>query len=183
MKTPDNHTSHRSNVAGFTLVELMVVVLIMGVLAGLAGYGVRNYVLEAKKAEAGSMLTQIRATEESYKDETFVYLGLSNFTLWHPTNDPGGVHHGWHSSDNAMRTVFDTLGVMPNGTVEFSYAVVAGDAGTSFPTLPLTETITLPDPDGPWYIGMAKGDLNGDGDYVYAVTYSGNAVIHVENRF
>lgn len=180
----DRQRAQRLAGAGFTLVELMVVVIIMGILAGLAGYGVRRYVLEAKKAEAGSMLTQIRTSEEAYKDEMFVYLGLTNFTLWHPTNDPGGTHYGWYSeAPNAMRTVFDQLGVMPNGTVEFSYAVVAGDADTSLPVLPLTEPVNIPTPQGPWYVAMAKGDLDDDGSYVYAITYSGNAVVHIENRY
>lgn len=44
---------------GFTLVELMIVVAIVGVLAVLAVYGVRKYIASAKTAEAKNSLGQI----------------------------------------------------------------------------------------------------------------------------
>ncbi len=58
---------------GFTLVELMIVVAIIGVLAALAIYGVRRYMASSKTAEAkqnvGAILT---AALHAYNSETAV---------------------------------------------------------------------------------------------------------------
>ena len=162
----------------------MTIVVIVGVLATVAVYGVRKYILSAKKAEATSMLTQIRAAEEAYRDETFNYLGSGTAFAWHPTASPGDFKSSWDPmSGTDMGKVFQVLGVRPDGPVIFAYSVVAGNAASTLPTIPTAKSFDFPDPTGPYYIAMAKADLNGDGKFTYALSHSDTSEIYVDDEF
>jgi type IV pilus assembly protein PilA len=73
---------------GFTLVELMIVVAIIGVLAALAIYGVRKYLASAKTSEAKNNIGAItRGSVAAYERET-----TSNELLPDGTNSTANVH-------------------------------------------------------------------------------------------
>lgn len=195
MRSSALHGSQRA----FTLVEVMVVVAIIGILATLSTYAVRSYVNAAKTGEAVSLMTSIKAAQEAYKDETFVYLDVSETFAddkFHPTSDPkGNVITPWNpltGFDATVKARFDTLGIQPDGPVRFAYAVVACGPGglcDEFPTLPTEKTKTdfgLPSAASRWgYVAVAKCDVNADGStgkYTYVLSHSYSNEIYVENE-
>lgn len=146
--------------------ELTIVVAIIAILAALAVYGVRRYVLVAKTSEATEIINQTRAAEEAYKDETFTYLSTTaSLTAYHPAAPDGGKRSwtGW-----ATDAPWTQLGVQVSAPVQFGYACVAGAANTNIPALGIAGNVNYPaTPTSPWYIVRAVGDR--DADAVLAV--------------
>ncbi|QRY81433.1 type IV pilin protein [Pseudomonas sp. PDNC002] len=60
--------------AGFTLMELMIVVAVIGVLAAIAYPSYSNYVLRANRSEAQAMLNDAAARQERYYAQNYAYV-------------------------------------------------------------------------------------------------------------
>ena len=53
-------------VKGFSLIELMIVIAILGILASVATNSYRNYVIKSERTEAQAILTKVADAQETY---------------------------------------------------------------------------------------------------------------------
>ncbi len=112
---------------GFTLIELMIVVAIIGILAAIAIPNFLRFQLKAKSSEGKSNLAAIRTAEESYYSEFGVYVS-SNAS---PTTIGKNQKTDFFNADGTNKG-FDRLGWSPEGLVFFNYAVGAANGYSMF---------------------------------------------------
>ena len=115
----------RKNEQGFTLIELMIVVAIIGILAAIAIPNFVNYQLKSKTAEAKVNLGAIATSEESYRAENDVYKACADYP---GTAKVGTAKLDWVKADSGD---FATIGFAPAGKVYYSY-LVNGTSATAF---------------------------------------------------
>lgn len=161
----------------------MITVAIIAVLATLAVYGVKNYVLAAKSSEAVELIASIKTAQEAYKDETFTYLSISpNLDTLYPIAkaDLGNKKVQWGADDGTVDDKWRQLGVTPSGPVQFGYACVAGGSSDAVTGVPAQ--LNYPEePGAPWYVVKAMGDRDGDGEYAVFIGSSFTNEIYSEN--
>jgi type IV pilus assembly protein PilA len=171
---------------GFTLVELMVVVVIVGVLATLAVAGFRKLVNSSHVSEATSMVQNIRVAQEAYHAETQRYANVSNSLLDYYPNPPlyqRVTAWGGPCTNCTQDAKWSDLPVHVDGPVRFGYATIAGLPGTAPPAAPNGSTLVFPaQPTSDWYVVAADGDLDGDptepnNTHVYTSSWSNQVFI------
>jgi prepilin-type N-terminal cleavage/methylation domain-containing protein len=140
---------------GFTLLELMIVVVIIGVLSVVAVTSYRRYTYGARNAEAQQFLQAIRLAQMSYFEQYGQFCGNPGGSAW-PENVPTGATGAkqWGPLPNA--SPFFHLGVKSPGAVWFQYKVAAGGAGDNGGG-------AIKNLDRPWFWAQAHSDFNGNG--------------------
>ena len=113
------------NKKGFTLIELMIVVAIIGILAAIAIPNFIRFQLKSKSSEGKVNLAAIRTAEEGYMAEFGSYIAAAAS----PAAAPGSAK-GAFTDVGAAGANFDTLGWEPEGNVYFSYGVAIGTDNT-----------------------------------------------------
>jgi type IV pilus assembly protein PilA len=178
---------------GFTLVEMMVVVAIIGVLAMLAVVGYRRLVQSAHVSEATNMVQNIRVAQEEYHSEAQIYAGISpDLKTYYPAAAPkGNFISGWGGACGGQCVSgmeWTMLPLHPDGPVMFGYATMGGPAGTN-PPASLTvngQAVALPQPSQlDWFVVAASCDLDLRGPpdtNVYTTSWSNQVMVDGEGN-
>ncbi|MBI4209272.1 MAG: prepilin-type N-terminal cleavage/methylation domain-containing protein [Deltaproteobacteria bacterium] len=115
---------------GFSLVELMVVVAIIGILAAIAVPNFLNYQRKSKLSEVRANLGGIRTAEIAYNVETSLYLNAAETPPRSLGTTPGSSTTLWPTS-GAGTGAFGAIGWAPTGDVYCTYQVT-GASATAF---------------------------------------------------
>ncbi len=100
---------------GFTLVELMIVIAVIGVLASIITVGYIKYQEQADSAYAKSIATLVVASSESYKNKNFEYPAASSLSTQSTTGNP--------PTDNYAKVAL-LLGLQASGLANSTYSFV-----------------------------------------------------------
>ncbi len=110
--------------AGFTILELIIVVMVIGALAAAGIPMFLRYQLKSRSAEGKTNLGAIRVLEAAYFSEYEAYLSA--------VPEPAAIPGGSPSPFDPIGSDFADLGFAPEGSVYFSYGVAVSTDVTGY---------------------------------------------------
>jgi prepilin-type N-terminal cleavage/methylation domain-containing protein len=161
---------------GFTIIELMMVVVIIGILAAVAVYAYSKTTRKAKSSEVPAMFAEFKTKEESFAAERGRYLGACPAAMPLSYPETGCVEGDYWPTPLTTITQMDVtlppprwsaLRIAPGkGALYCQYAVVAGPGGDNSNMGPIGQMLfgEYPGSTPPknWFYMQAQCDFDND---------------------
>ena len=166
---------------GFTLIELMIVVAIIGILAAIAIPNFLQYQMKSRQSEAKTNLQAIRTSEISFQAERGCYLGAALEPIamvvaagtktvqqpWGVGIAPVGSPVFCQAAGGVFTGTFRDIGFVATGNVYYQYAAQTVNSAV----VPITNVQSCPIAIAPTgtgatpqtsFVGSARANLDGD---------------------
>jgi prepilin-type N-terminal cleavage/methylation domain-containing protein len=162
---------------GFTLVEVMIVVAILGILAAVAVGTYSIYIKRSRSAEATAVLSDIRVKQEAYRATFHQYATLPGNTF--NPDAQNGAPHKWLPGIAAWQQ----LGIVGQGNFYFyGYHFQAGPPNDASADGRYTN-VGLDVVNDFWYGATAREDLDMDGNYAgFVIVSNRNNVLEIKEE-
>lgn len=112
--------------SGFTLIEIMISMAILGILAAIAIPAYNGYILTAKMSEANNNLAALRLAEEEFFLENNTYfigsttaatLASASGGLWSATGGSGGISFDYAVTSSSITSTWSAVATGNTGSV------------------------------------------------------------------
>jgi prepilin-type N-terminal cleavage/methylation domain-containing protein len=146
----------RASHQGFTLIEMMITIAIIGIIASIAIPGFQRYQLRSRRSEAMTNLRAIGKMENAYFGEYGVFTPV----VAQPAGVPIPAKRAW---DPAAEVAYRILGFKAEGAVYYSYDIEDGSL------------VACACPASTCFTASAYGDLDGDTSVAVVAYYHPDA--------